>query len=145
MTAYDRATHALRDVPLASRSSQIPELHKNAAGSIDTSFGPKTREGKESNLVPTDPNREFELMFRRYAPTKALFDRRGSFRMSKRSRRSKRQSNLIPARQSRFWALSVSAGAQRLRQHEPRTVFARLETFQPMARRRSDISLFCAA
>ena len=73
---YDRATHALiRDMPRASRASQIPELHKNAAGSIDTFFGPKTREGKESNWMPIDPTREFELMFRLYAPTKALFDK----------------------------------------------------------------------
>ena len=30
--------------------------------------------------MPTDPAREFELMFRLYAPTKALFERRGSCR-----------------------------------------------------------------
>jgi hypothetical protein len=31
--------------------------------------------GKESNWVPTDSRREFELMFRLYRPTKALFDK----------------------------------------------------------------------
>jgi hypothetical protein len=29
----------------------------------------------ETNWVPTDPNRRFELMFRLYGPTKALFDK----------------------------------------------------------------------
>jgi hypothetical protein len=76
VTAYDRATHALiRDVPRASRSSQIPELQKNADGSIDIYFGPEAPAGKESNWVPTKPGRQFELMFRLYGPTKALFDK----------------------------------------------------------------------
>jgi hypothetical protein len=77
VTAYDRATHALiRNMPRASRSSQIPELQKNADGSIDIFFGPKAPAGKESNWVPTDPQRGFETMFRLYAPTKALFEKK---------------------------------------------------------------------
>ena len=58
VTAYDRETHALiRNMPRASRSSQIPELQKNADGSIDIFFGPAAPEGKDSNWVPTDPAR----------------------------------------------------------------------------------------
>ena len=76
VTAYDRKTHALiRNMPRASRSSQIPELQKNADGSVDVYFGPDAPPDKDSNWVPTDPAREFELMFRLYAPTKALFDK----------------------------------------------------------------------
>jgi hypothetical protein len=76
LTAYDRRTHALiKGVSRASRSSQIPELQKNADGSIDLYIGPKAPEGKDSNWLPTDPARKFELMFRLYAPTKALFDK----------------------------------------------------------------------
>jgi hypothetical protein len=76
VTAYDRQTHALiRNVARASRSSQIPEMQKNADGSTDVYFGPKAPAGKDSNWVPTDPARKFELMFRAYAPTKALFDK----------------------------------------------------------------------
>jgi len=75
VTAYDRETHALiRNMDRASRSSQIPEMLKNADGSIDVFFGPAAPEGKEANWVPTDPARGFELMARFYAPTKALFD-----------------------------------------------------------------------
>jgi hypothetical protein len=59
----------------ASRSSQIPELQKNADGSIDIYFGSKAPAGQDSNWIPTDPARKFELMFRLYAPTKALFDK----------------------------------------------------------------------
>ena len=76
VTVYDRQTHALvKNMPRASRSSQIPELQKNADGSVDIYFGPQAPAGKDSNWVPTDPARKFELMFRAYAPTKALFDK----------------------------------------------------------------------
>ena len=50
-TAYDRVTHALiRNVPRASRSSQISELQKNADGSVDIYFGPAAPPGKEFEL-----------------------------------------------------------------------------------------------
>ena len=76
VTAYDRLTHALiRNMPRASRSSQIPDMQKNADGSVDVYFGPAAPAGKESNWVPTDPKRGFELMFRAYAPTKAFFEK----------------------------------------------------------------------
>jgi hypothetical protein len=75
-TAYDREKHTLiRNMPRASRSSQIPDLQKNTDGSIDIYFGPKAPAGKEANWVPTDPRRQFEVMFRLYGPEKPLFDR----------------------------------------------------------------------
>lgn len=77
VTAYDRDTHSLiRNMPRASRSSQDSDLKKNTDGSVDLYFGPKAPAGNESNWVPTDPNREFELMLRLYGPQKALFDKR---------------------------------------------------------------------
>jgi hypothetical protein len=76
VTAYDRQTHALiKNMPRASRSSQIPELQKNPDGSIDIYFGPTAPAGKEANWVPTDPARKFELMARFYAPKKEFFDK----------------------------------------------------------------------
>ena len=76
VTAYDRQTHALiKNVNRASRASNSAEVQKNANGSVDLYFGPKAPAGKESNWVPTDPARKFELMFRLYAPTKALFEK----------------------------------------------------------------------
>ena len=75
-TAYDRATHGLiRDMPRASRSSQIPELQKNADDSVDVFFGPKPPTGKESNWVPTNAKRGFEVLFRLYGPEKTFFDK----------------------------------------------------------------------
>jgi hypothetical protein len=76
LTTYDRDTHALiRNMPRASRSSQIADLQKNPDGSVDLFLGPKAPKGKEANWIPTDPKRDFEVMFRLYAPTKALFDK----------------------------------------------------------------------
>jgi hypothetical protein len=76
LTAYDRDTHALiRNMSRASRSSQIADLQKNTDGSVDLFLGPKAPRGKEANWIPTDPKRDFEVMFRLYAPTKALFDK----------------------------------------------------------------------
>jgi hypothetical protein len=75
-TVYDRATHALvRDLPRASRSSQIAEMQKNADGSVDVYFGPTAPAGKDANWVPTKRGRKFEVMFRVYAPTKVFFDK----------------------------------------------------------------------
>lgn len=62
-------------MPRASRSSQIPDLQKNADGSVDIFVGPRAPKGKDTNWIPTDSKRDFELMFRLYAPTKALFDK----------------------------------------------------------------------
>ena len=74
VTAYDRETHALiKGVDRASRASNGGDLKKNPDGSTDIFFGPKAPAGNESNWVPTDPARRFELMFRFYAPTKTLF------------------------------------------------------------------------
>jgi hypothetical protein len=75
-TAYDRETHALiRDMTRASRSSQVANLHKNADGSVDIYFGPQALPGREANWVPTQPGRQFEVMFRLYGPEKPFFDR----------------------------------------------------------------------
>ncbi|HKP63712.1 MAG TPA: DUF1254 domain-containing protein [Polyangiales bacterium] len=76
ITAYDRERHTLiANMPHASRSSQIPELQKNPDGSIELFVGPKPPAGKESNWIPTDRARKFELMFRAYGPTNELFEK----------------------------------------------------------------------
>lgn len=76
VTAYDRQTHALiKNVTRASRASNNAEVQKNPDGSVDLYLGPQAPAGKEANWIPTDPAGQFELMFRLYAPTKALFDK----------------------------------------------------------------------
>lgn len=76
VTVYDRETHALvKNMAHASRASNVSEVTKNADGSVDIYFGPKAPAGKESNWVPTDPVRQFELMFRAYGPEKSFFEK----------------------------------------------------------------------
>jgi hypothetical protein len=73
---YDRATHALiRNAPRLSRSSQNPDLQKNADGSVDVYFGPKAPPEKQTNWIPTNPGGKFEVLFRVYGPQKPLFDK----------------------------------------------------------------------
>jgi hypothetical protein len=75
-TAYDRETHALiRNMSRASRSSQIADLKKNGDGSTDIYFCPTAPAGRETNWVPTDPKRPFEVLFRLYGPQKPLFEK----------------------------------------------------------------------
>jgi len=75
-TLYDRETHALiREMSHAARSSQSPGLQVNTDGSVDLYFGPKAPAGKESNWTPTDPNGEFEILFRFYGPLPPLFEK----------------------------------------------------------------------
>lgn len=75
-TLYDRKTHALiREMPVAGRSSQSPGLQVNADGTVDLYFGPEAPAGKESNWAPTDPEGEFEILFRFYGPLPALFNK----------------------------------------------------------------------
>jgi hypothetical protein len=76
VTAYDRQTHALiKNLDHASRASNDTEVQKNSDGSVDVYFGPKAPVGKESNWVPTDPKRPFEVLFRAYGPKKELFEK----------------------------------------------------------------------
>jgi hypothetical protein len=75
-TAYDRETHALiRGMSRNSRASSIPDLQKNPDGSVDVYFAPTAPAGKETNHVPADPHRQFEILFRFYGPEKSLFDK----------------------------------------------------------------------
>jgi hypothetical protein len=75
-TVYDRATHAfIREMPRAGRSSQSSGLQEKADGSVDIWFGPRAPAGKEPNWVPTNPNGQFEVLFRFYGPQKPVFDK----------------------------------------------------------------------
>ena len=74
LTAYDRDTHALiKNVDRASRASNAAEVKKAPDGSVDLYIGPKAPPGQETNWIPTDPARRFELMFRVYGPKREFF------------------------------------------------------------------------
>lgn len=49
-------------------------MRANADGSVDVDFGSAGPAGKESNRVPTDPERRFELLFRPYGLRKERFE-----------------------------------------------------------------------
>jgi hypothetical protein len=81
ITTYDLETASyLRDVVPSSIDSTMEGVVKNADGSVDIYFGPQAPEGKESNWLPTDPERRFFLLARFYGPQPALFD--GSFELN---------------------------------------------------------------
>ncbi len=76
VTAYDGNTHALiPGMAYSSRASTTPGLQKNSDGSVDVYFGAKAPAGKESNWVPTQQGKPFELLARFYGPEKAFFDK----------------------------------------------------------------------
>lgn len=57
VTACDRESHALiRDMPRASRSSQIADLQANADGSVDIYFGRRRRRAWRQTGCPPIPN-----------------------------------------------------------------------------------------
>ena len=66
-------SYATRSGP--SRSSQSAGLQKNAEGSVDLFFGPKAPAGKDGNWVPTNSERDFEVLFWLYGPEKSFFDK----------------------------------------------------------------------
>jgi hypothetical protein len=77
LTAYDRDTHALiKNVDRASRASNASDVKKNADGSVDLYLGPNAPAGQETNWIPTDPARKFELMFRLYGPKPEFFEKK---------------------------------------------------------------------
>ncbi len=70
MNAYDLQTEPTKITRLARfKSSQSDHL-----GSYDIYFGPTAPAGKESNWLPTDPERRFFLLARFYGPEPSLLD-----------------------------------------------------------------------
>ena len=69
------STTLIRDTAWSSRSSLTEGLTENADGSVDVFFGPKPPASGESNWVPTQPGKGFEVMFRFYGPEKPLFEK----------------------------------------------------------------------
>lgn len=85
VTVYDVDTRCLiqNKEQIADRSSRMPDLLKNADGSVDLYFGPTApkgpstalRAGLEKNWIPTVPGRAWFACFRFYAPLESYFDK----------------------------------------------------------------------
>ncbi|CUH48702.1 DUF1214 domain-containing protein [Ruegeria atlantica] len=75
ITTYDLETASyLRDIEPSTIDSNMASVVKNDDGSVDIFFGPKAPEGKESNWLPTNPERRFFLLARFYGPEPSLLD-----------------------------------------------------------------------
>jgi hypothetical protein len=77
VTAYDEGTRQMvvTEQGRPDLSSRKEDIAKNADGSIDVYFGPKSPPGKEANWVQTVPGKGWFAYFRFYAPTEAFFDK----------------------------------------------------------------------
>ena len=76
LTLYDTRTRSLIDNPqrVGDKSSRMPDLAKNADGSVDLYMGPTAPKGREKNWIPTIPGKAWFAYFRLYAPTEAYLD-----------------------------------------------------------------------
>lgn len=81
ITTYDLETASyLRDIEPSSIDSTMQDVQKNGDGSVDIYFGPEAPAGKESNWLPTDPDRRFFLLARFYGPRPEILN--GSFELN---------------------------------------------------------------
>jgi hypothetical protein len=73
IAVYDQANHALiRNMPWACRSSLMPELKRNADGSVDIWLGAAAPAGMETNWIAADAAGRFEVLARFHGPGRAL-------------------------------------------------------------------------
>ena len=77
VTLYDVDTRCLiqNKEQIADRSSRMPDLVKNADGSVDLYFAPAAPKGFEKNWIPTVPGQAWFACFRFYAPLEPYFDK----------------------------------------------------------------------
>lgn len=64
----------MRDIEPSTIDPNMAVVVKNDVGSVDIYFGPTAPAGKESNWLPTDPDRRFFLLARFYEPEPSLLD-----------------------------------------------------------------------
>ncbi len=81
ITTYDLETASyLRDIEPSSIDSTMGSVQRNEDGSVDIYFGPAPPTGKESNWLPTDPERRFFLLARFYGPEPEIVN--GTFELN---------------------------------------------------------------
>jgi len=81
VTTYDlESASYLRDIEPSSIDSTMSKVQKNSDGSVDIYFGPEAPAGKESNWLPTDPERRFFMLARFYGPEPEIVN--GSFELN---------------------------------------------------------------
>jgi hypothetical protein len=72
--SWDTRTLIENEQKRAAQSSR-QDLTKNADGSVDLYYGPKSPDGNEKNWIQTIPGQGWFVYLRFYAPSKAFFDK----------------------------------------------------------------------
>ena len=77
VTLYDLDTRGFiqNKEQIVDRSSRLPDLAKNADGSVDIYFAPSAPKGFEKNWIPTVPGQSWFPLFRLYGPLEAYFNK----------------------------------------------------------------------
>ena len=76
VAAYDNRTAGpIREASVVGLDSYMPEVRKNADGSVDLYIAPRPPPGQETNWISSVDGKPFFLMFRNYAPDKTVFTR----------------------------------------------------------------------
>ena len=77
LTLYDFDTRGFiqNKEQIVDRSSGLPDLAKNADGSVDVYFSPTAPKGFERNWIPTVPGKSWFVYLRLYAPSEAYFEK----------------------------------------------------------------------
>ena len=76
VAAYDNRTAGpIREASVVGLDSYMPEVRKNADGSVDLYIAPRPPPGQETNWISSVAGKPFFLMFRNYAPDKTVFTR----------------------------------------------------------------------
>ena len=77
LTLYDLDTRGFiqNKEQIVDRSSGLPDLAKNADGSVDVYFSPTAPKGFERNWIPTVPGKSWFVYLRLYAPSEAYFEK----------------------------------------------------------------------
>jgi hypothetical protein len=76
-TVYDNETRSLleTDQKRAGVDSTLPDIKKNADGSVVIWFGPKAPTGQETNWVQTNADKGFNVALRLYGPLEPWFNK----------------------------------------------------------------------
>lgn len=76
VSAYDNRTAGpIREAPVVGVDSYMPDVRRNADGSVDLYIAPQPPKGQEANWISSASGKPFFLVFRNYGPDRAVFTR----------------------------------------------------------------------
>jgi len=75
VTVYDLSTAGFILESPSIEINSYQNVQKNADGSVDVYFSPKSPAGKQSNWIYTEPGKHWVAVFRFYGPERAVQDK----------------------------------------------------------------------